>query len=165
MQNLPKKSEENFTAVIFNLGSEQFGIDVKGVGEILKLQRISVVPKTPSFIEGVIDLRGHIIGVVDLRKFFELETKESNEETRIMIVRIKNVLTGLIVDSVLEVVSVPYDVVERTPELISSQVKNDFIRGVAKINNKMIFILDLGSVLSENQTRHLMKVGKGNKDV
>ena len=160
MEALSGKKQGNINIVIFALGSEQFGIDVKDVREILLIQEISPLPKTPAFIEGVINLRGHVIGVVDLRTFFELKNRDFTKDTRIMIVRIKNALIGFIVDSVSEVASIPQEAIEQAPEVVNLQVKNNFILGVGKKDDKMIFILNLNLILDEEGLKHLIDIRK-----
>lgn len=163
MEDLLKKKEDNFNMVIFTLGKEQFGVDVKDVREVLTMQPISPLPKTAVFIEGVINLRGHVIGVVDLRKLFDLEERERTKDTRIMIARIKKALVGLIVDSVLEVTSMPKEVIEPAPEVVNFQVKNNLICAVAKKDNKMTFIINLDLILDEEEIKHLMEI-RGRKN-
>lgn len=158
MENLVQKKEEYLNIVVFTLGSEQFALDVKDVREVLDVQEISSLPKTPAFIEGVINLRGHVIGIVDLRKLFELPEKGFGKDTRIMIVRIKNALAGLIVDSVLEVASIAKNSIEQSPEVVNIQVKNNFVRAVAKKDNKMTFILNLDLILDEKELARLVEI-------
>ncbi|MDP1852632.1 MAG: chemotaxis protein CheW [Candidatus Omnitrophota bacterium] len=158
MGDFIKEKRQNLNVVIFTLGKERFGVDVKNIREVLKIQEISPLPKMPPFIEGVINLRGHIIGVIDLRKLFELKKQVFDKETRIMIVRIKNALVGLIVDSVLEVTSIPEEAVEAAPPLVNLEVKNSFIKAVAKKDDKMVFILSLDLVLDEEELRHLVGI-------
>lgn len=165
--------EANLGIVILGLGSELYAVEVKNVREVIKIQEISPLPKMPSFIEGVINLRGRIIGIVDLRRYFDVKFTAHNSQTRIMIVRLRNILAGLIVDSVSEVISIPLTAIEKTPEIVSAQVSNNFISGVAKIsvkgdrlpgrrstssrNDKMVFILNLDAVLSEEEIKHLIE--------
>lgn len=153
-----KEKEQNLSVVIFTLGKERFGVDVKNVREVLKIQEISPLPKTAPFIEGVINLRGHVIGIVDLRRLFELKERPFDNETRIMIVRIKNALAGLIVDSVLEVTNISKESIEEAPQLVSLEAKNSFVYAVAKRNDKMIFLLKLDLVLDEEELKHLIEI-------
>lgn len=158
MADIAKEKRQNLNVVIFTLGKERFGVDVKNIREVLKIQEISPLPKTPPFIEGVINLRGHIIGVVDLRKLFELKERAFDQETRIMIVRIKNALAGLIVDSVVEVTNIPTESIEEAPQLVNLEAKNSFVCAVAKRGDKMVFILNLDLVLDEEELKHLIDI-------
>ena len=152
------KNEKKVSVVVFTLGVQYFAIDVECVREVLMSRDISPVPKTPEFIEGVIDLRGHVIGIVDLRKYFDFNSREINKDARIIITRIKDALLGLIVDSVLNVVSLDEQALEKAPGVVSSQINNDVIAGVAKIDEKMTIILDLASVLSDKEIKHLIQI-------
>ncbi|HDZ77599.1 MAG TPA: chemotaxis protein CheW [Candidatus Omnitrophica bacterium] len=152
------RDEKKINIVVFTLSGQHFAVDVKCVREVLMFREISPVPKTPEFIEGVIDLRGHIIGIVDLRKYFDLNSRQINKDTRIIITRIKDALLGIIVDSVLKVVDLDEQKLENAPEVVSSQINNDVIAGVAKINEKMTIVLDLASVLSDKEIKHLLQV-------
>ncbi len=162
MKDSSGKKQDNKSIVIFSLGSEQFGVDVKDVREVLRLQEISPLPKTAAFIEGVINLRGHVIGIVDLRKLFDLKNREHTKDTRIMITRIKNALVGLIVDNVSEVANIDSLSIEEAPEVVNIEVKNNFIQAVAKRNNKMIFILKLDLILDEKELARLIEIRRSN---
>jgi purine-binding chemotaxis protein CheW len=153
-----QEDKQGLAVVVFSLGNEQFGIDVKDVREVLEYRDVSALPKTPNFIEGVINLRGHIIGIVDLRQYFGFETSVSRKDTRIIIVRIKDTIVGLIVDNVFDVINLAGDVVQQTPDIVSSRIDNNLISRVARKDGKMIFILNLQSVLSEKEIMHLVKV-------
>ncbi|PIQ89339.1 MAG: chemotaxis protein CheW [Candidatus Omnitrophica bacterium CG11_big_fil_rev_8_21_14_0_20_42_13] len=153
-----QNNKEAVNIVIFTLAGDYFAVDVKNIREILMFREISPIPKTPSFIEGVINLRGHIIGIVDLRKYFDLKVSPTDKDTRIMIVRLKDALLGLIVDSVIEVVSLTREAIESAPAVVSSQIDNNLVSSVAKIGDNMVMILDLESVLGEEQVKHLVEI-------
>lgn len=158
MEAASGKRQGKKNIVIFGLGGEQFGVDVKDVREVLLIREISPLPKTPAFIEGVINLRGHVIGIVDLRTLFELKNRAITADTRIMIVRIKNTLVGFIVDGVFEVASIPEEAIEQAPAVVNLQAKNNFISAVGKYDDKMIFILNLDLILDEEGLKELREI-------
>lgn len=135
----------------FDLASEEYGIEILKVQEIIGLMPITKVPQTPHFIRGVINLRGKVIPVVDLRLKFEMETKEDTRRTSIIVVKVKrsgnNVTMGLIVDDVFEVIDIEKTDIEPTPEF-GANVNTDFILGVGKMNQKVVMLLDVDKVLS-----------------
>ena len=135
----------------FNLAAEQYGVEILKVQEIIGLMPLTKVPRTPHFIRGVINLRGKVISVVDLRLKFGMEIKEDTRRTSIIVVKIKqsghDVTMGLIVDDVYEVVNIEANDIEPTPEF-GADIDTDFILGVGKINQKVVMLLDVDKVLS-----------------
>jgi len=128
--------------VTFQLGKEEYGVEIASVQEIIRATDITPVPGAPSHVRGVINLRGKIIPVVDLRKRFNLAVIASSESQRIIVVELGEKRIGMLVDSVSQVIKVPSGVVEEMPEEATS-VDENFIRGVGKLENRLIIILDL----------------------
>jgi purine-binding chemotaxis protein CheW len=148
--------------VIFKLGREEFGVGISEVREIIRIPEVVAVPKAPHFIEGVINLRGTIIPVIDLRKRFAMATVARDERARVVVVEMNGVLTGLIVDSVREVLKVPKADIELAPELLSETVDRRFIRGIAKISEgeRLVIVLDVAEVLSFREKQELADFGE-----
>ncbi len=138
--------------VVFDLANEHYGVDIAAVESIIKMQAITVVPHAPSFVEGVTNLRGKVLPVIDLRKRFSLPAADHNKDTRIIVVNVGKTTTGMIVDAVTEVLRVPEDTIEPPPPMVTT-VDSTFIIGIAKIADKLVILLDLTKVLSlEEQT-------------
>jgi len=133
--------------VVFGLGKENYGVDISAVEAIIKMQPITVVPHTPHYVEGVTNLRGAVLPVIDLRKRFGLELDEISKNSRIVVIVLGKMKVGMIVDGVSEVLQVPEDAIEPTPSMITS-VDTTFITGIAKLENKLVILLDLSKVLS-----------------
>lgn len=133
----------------FSLGSEGYGVSILKVKEIIGMMEITPVPKTPDFIKGVINLRGKIIPVMDLRIKFGMDEKEYNERTCIIVaeVDIKGVqkLLGVVVDMVSEVVTVSDDQIEPPPEY-GTAIEHNSILGIGKIKDRVVIILDIDEV-------------------
>ncbi len=140
--------------VIFELANEQYGVDIAAVEGIIKMQLITVVPHAPSFVEGVTNLRGSVLPVIDLRKRFNLPQEETTKNSRIIHIAIDNVKVGMIVDAVSEVLRVSEEAVEPTPSIVTT-VDSAFITGIAKLEGRLIILLDLGKVLSFNEQEKL----------
>jgi purine-binding chemotaxis protein CheW len=141
--------------VIFDLMNEHFGIDIATVDGIIKMQEIINVPHAPSFVEGVTNLRGHVLPVVDLRKRFDLPSTETTRDTRIVVVNLEeNKKVGMIVDAVSEVITIPEDAIEPTPPIVTS-IDSAFITGIAKIGERLVILLDLAKVLSTQEKAEL----------
>jgi purine-binding chemotaxis protein CheW len=132
--------------VTFQLGKEEYGVEIATVQEIIRATDITPVPGAPSHVRGVINLRGKIIPVIDLRKRFALADVEARDEQRIIVVELGDKRLGMLVDSVSQVIKVPSDFVEEMPEEATS-VDENFIRGVGKLDNRLIIILDLNRSL------------------
>lgn len=151
----PEVREETKQIVIFRLGDEEFGVDILQVREIEKLdQAVTRVPKSPAFVEGVINLRGEIVPIVDLRKRFGLVVRSLTSESRTIIVEVNGNLVGMIVDSVAEVFRINLSAVEESPQLTKG-VDSYFLSGVAKLEDRLIILLNLERALSAEETKEL----------
>jgi purine-binding chemotaxis protein CheW len=141
--------------LVFNLENEQFGLDISCVREVLNPQEIYPLPQAPDFIEGVVNLREHIIAVVSLRKRFNLPYKVDSPQARIIVCRIKKFVIGLMVDSVSEVSSLSDGQIQPEPGIVSLKMPDNYILGFSKIGEKVVIILDLEKILTEEETKKL----------
>ena len=146
--------------VTFILGDEEYGVPISQIQEIDRVAKITKVPKAPSFIEGITNLRGEVIPVLDTRKRFELPLKQADDRTRIIIVDLGGVKTGLVVDSVREVLNVARKDIAAPPEAIGSGVEKQFISGIGKVNagKRMIVLLDVERILSSQERAQLSEI-------
>jgi purine-binding chemotaxis protein CheW len=133
--------------VVFELANEHYGVDIAAVESIIKMQAITVVPQAPMFVEGVTNLRGSVLPVVDLRKRFGLDCQETGKNSRIVVVTIQGIKVGMIVDAVSEVLRISDDSIEPPPPMVTT-LDSSFITGIAKVGEHLIILLDLGKVLS-----------------
>ena len=143
---LDKQPDELIQLVSFNIGSEEFGVDILKVKEINRMVEITKVPQAPHYVEGVINLRGKVIPIVDFRKRFNLEVREYDKNTRIVVVEIGGNIMGMVVDSVSEVLRIPSSTIEPPPEIVSG-INSDNIKGVAKLDDRLLIFLDLSKVI------------------
>jgi len=134
--------------VTFRLGNEEFSVDILKVQEIIRLMELTRVPKAPAFIEGVINLRGKVIPVMDLRKRFSMPEAEDTSEARIIVVELESTTVGFRVDGVSEVLRLHADTVEPPPTMVSG-VETEYIRGVGKLDDRLIILLDVEKVLTD----------------
>ena len=146
---------EELQLVSFTLGSEEFGVDIGMVQEIVRMPDITKVPRAPEFVEGVVNLRGKIIPVVDLRKRFLLPVTAATKSTRIIVATLGGRTVGMIVDTVSEVLRLDAASVEATPEMVASQIDSSFLKGIAKLEGRLLILLDLGLVLDTDQVKAL----------
>ena len=142
--------DEIVQLVTFKLGNEEFALDILKVQEINRVVEITKVPKAPDFVEGVINLRGRVIPIVDIRKKFHLNIKEATKETRIIVVNIMNKTIGLIVDSVSEVLRISSSTIQPPPPLIAG-LDSDYIRGVGKLDERLIILLDIDKIFTTGE--------------
>lgn len=133
--------------VVFDLANEHYGVDIAAVEGIIKMQAITVVPRAPQFVEGVTNLRGKVLPVIDLRKRFGLPPAEGSRDMRIVVVEMNGLTVGIIVDAVSEVLRVSEDAIE-PPSPIVTTVDSAFIRGIAKLDDRLVILLDLSKVLT-----------------
>jgi purine-binding chemotaxis protein CheW len=150
--------EETRQLVIFKLGNEEFGVDILQAKEIERMvHEVTRVPRAPAFVEGVINLRGDIIPIVDLRKRFNLGNIDIAPETRIIVVEIEGSQIGMVVDAVLEVSRVPVSAIEAAPS-ITRGVDAYFLNGVANVSERLIILLNLERVLSVEEAQEVAKI-------
>ena len=133
-----KQDDELLQLVTFSIGEEEFGVN------ILKVQEI---PRAPEFVEGVINLRGKVIPIIDLRRRFGLAPKAHDKNTRIIVIEINNIIVGFVVDAVSEVLRIPASTVEPPPPVVAG-VDSDYISGVGKLQDRLLIMLDLDKLLS-----------------
>ncbi|MCP4581524.1 MAG: chemotaxis protein CheW [candidate division Zixibacteria bacterium] len=140
--------------VTFNLGQEEFGVNILQVQEINRMVEITQVPQTEHYIKGIINLRGKVIPIVDLRKKFGMAEKEYDNHTRIVVVDVSNEVVGLVVDGVSEVLRVPADSLEEAPRLVSGESTYsgvEYIKSIAKLEDRLLIYLDLGKIISTSK--------------
>lgn len=140
----------------FILGSEAYGIEIKYVTEIIGIQPITAVPELPEYIKGIINLRGKIIPVMDIRLRFKKPFREYDGRTCVVVIDIEDVCIGLIVDSVSEVLSIPDEDIVPPPEL--SKVGNKYIKGIGKVGEDVKLLLDCNKILSDDDVESLLNI-------
>mgnify|MGYP000942778954 FL=1 len=143
--------------VIFELGNENFGIDIAAVEGIVKLQEITRIPQAPSYMEGITNHRGNVLPVIDLHKRFGIGEFEQSSDTRIVVANVGELKVGMIVSAVSEVLTIDDSVIEPPPPM-TSNVNSEFIVGVAKIDKRLVILLDLAKVLSADEKKQVAKM-------
>ena len=136
--------------VIYQLAGELFGVEIASVESIIKMQTIAVIPKAPDFVEGVTNLRGEVLPVIDLRKRFDIPVSENKNDTRIIVIEIEGQHIGMIVDAVTEVLTLEDSDIESPSTLVIGNNVN-FITGIAKVDDRLITIIDLKTVLHSKE--------------
>jgi purine-binding chemotaxis protein CheW len=146
--------DKELQLVGFRIGRETFAVPISMVREILRVPAITSVPNAPDYIEGVINLRGRIIPVVDLRKRFHEIVGEPNKKNRIVVVELENRLIGLMVNSASEVLRIPPSEIE-APQDVFQEGELNYITGVGKLRGRLIILLDLNKILQRGELRRL----------
>lgn len=154
-QTVKKADIDLLQLVIFQLGGEEFGVDIMAVQEIIKMPEITAIPQAPEYVAGVINLRGKIIVVVSLGTKFGIQSCDKNEEYKVIVVELENQVIGMMVDSVSEVLRIPSSSVDPAPDIIKSGVSSNYIQGVGKLDDRLLILLDLRNVLSDHETEQL----------
>ncbi|MBN2983619.1 MULTISPECIES: chemotaxis protein CheW [Cohnella] len=151
---------EELKVIVFTLAHEEYGIEVDKVRTIERMVPITRVPKTPAFIKGVINLRGVVIPVIDLRGRFGLPESETTENSRIIIVAVNDLEVGFIVDSANDVIDIMSDTIDVPPEVVGG-IKAKYLSGVAKIGeDRLLILLNLSEVLSRSEIIQLEQAGE-----
>ena len=142
--------EDSTNLVTFRLGSGEYAIDIMQAKEIIKMEKITLIPNAPDFVEGVINLRGNIIPIIDLKKRFNLEETEGDKNTGIIIVKIEDVDMGIIIDSISKVVSISNSDIQPPPPMLSG-IGQKYIKGVGKLEDKLLVVLDLEKLFTTDE--------------
>ena len=140
--------------VTFKLGEEEFGVDILKVQEIIRMMPITKVPNAPEFVEGVINLRGKVIPVIDMRRRFGLEPSPRDSQTRIKVMDMQGQVVGFVVDAVSEVLRIPESTVDDPPAVVAG-IGSEYMRGVGKLEDRLLILLDLDKLLSEKERSSL----------
>lgn len=143
--------------IVFQLANEEYAVPVEQVGSIERITSITRVPQAKPFVKGVMNLRGVITPLIDLRNRFNMEEQEFTNASRIIIVQIEHIEVGLIVDSANDVLDIPINSIEPPPEVIDS-VDVDYIEGVAKVEDRLLILLNLKKVLLEEDIEDLKRM-------
>lgn len=136
--------------VTFRLGSGEYAIDIMQAKEIIKMEKITLIPNAPYFVEGVINLRGNIIPIIDLKKRFNLEESEGDKNTGIIIAKIEDVDMGIMIDSVSKVVSMANSDIQPPPSMLQG-IGQRYIKGVGKMEDKLLVVLDLDKLFTNEE--------------
>lgn len=149
--------EKDIQVVGFRIGSETFGVRISNVREIVRVPEITAVPNAPDYLEGVINLRGKIIPVMDLRKRFGQAEIQPDKKNRILVVDFEGKLVGLIVNAASEVLKIPPSEIE-TPGSLLQEGEAGFVTGVGKLNGRLIILIDLNKLFQKGEWKRLEEV-------
>jgi len=150
-QDAKAKSGDELQLVVFNIGTEEFGVEIMNVQEIIRMTNITKIPQASGYVKGIINLRGRIIVVINLNVIMGMKSKEQNENTRIIVADIGETVMGFIVDSVSEVIRLPASNVEPAPSVIANKIGTEYVRGVGKMEDRLLILLDLDKILNANE--------------
>jgi len=142
--------------VIFQLANEYYGVDIGAVNTIIRMQELTAVPQTPHYVEGVINLRGSIIPVIDLRKRFNLAQDATTKSSRIVVVEANGSLVGMIVDAVAETLRISTDMIE-PPSCVISSAESEHLRGIAKQDDRLVILLNIDLVMNGKEAQSFAK--------
>src|SRR5580658_8283112 len=146
---MPKEQEQHIVQlIVFHLEDEEFGVPISEVREIIATGPVTPIPNSPKFIVGVINVRGEVPVVINLKERFRLRTKKEMESKHIVLTEQDKNLFGLLVDEVTEVLRVEENTITKAPDLVT-KIHEDYVKGVLTIDNRLILLLDLPKVLSE----------------
>ncbi len=143
--------------VVFELADEHYGLDITTVESIIKMQAITKMPHAPNFVEGITNLRGTVVPVMDLRRRFGLDSKEKDRETRIVVSNMNGVQVGIIVDAVSQVLRIQDEMIEPPPPM-STTINSAFILGIAKLDDQLVILLELEKILSTEEQERLSAI-------
>jgi len=162
-EQIEMAADESEQLVVFELAKEFYGVDIGAVNTIIRMQEITQIPRTPDFVEGVINLRGSIVPVIDLRKRFGLPVGETTKASRIVVVEAAGQMIGMVVDAVAETLRLSSDAIE-PPSPVVASLDAEYLRGVGKQDERLVILLDLDKVLSSKEVEALTKFEKAGRN-
>ncbi|MGO9310926.1 MAG: chemotaxis protein CheW [Spirochaetia bacterium] len=136
--------------ISFSVGEEEYGLELLRVKEVIRVREITWLPKAPSFVKGIINLRGDVIPIIDLRDKFGLEPSAQTAATRVIVVEVEGRLMGMVVDSASQVVRIPADQIDPPPPVLGG-FSQEFITGVGKMEDKLVILLNVDAVLTVDE--------------
>ncbi|VVB55455.1 CheW-like domain protein [uncultured archaeon] len=157
-QDAKAKSGDELQLVVFNIGPDEFGVEIMNVQEIIRITNITKIPQASGYVKGIINLRGRIIVVINLNVIMGMESKQQNENTRIIVADIGDTVMGFVVDSVSEVIRLPESSVEPAPAVIANKIGTEYVRGVGKMEDRLLILLDLDKILSVKELHNINSI-------
>ncbi|SER60164.1 chemotaxis protein CheW [Salipaludibacillus aurantiacus] len=154
---MSESSLDDIKVIVFQLKDEEYGVEVEQVKSIERVQHITRVPSTPDFVEGVINLRGVVTPIIDLRKRFNIEGLDHSDTTRVIIVTVEKMDVGLVVDAANDVIDIPRSAVEPPPQVVGG-LEAEYIRGVAKLEKRLLVLLNLDKVLNSEEMDEMKEI-------
>ncbi|MDQ1251965.1 MAG: purine-binding chemotaxis protein CheW [Euryarchaeota archaeon] len=145
--------DSTIQVIVFNLDEERFGVEISQVKEIILPTQITSIPSAPSFIEGVLNLRGQIVTIGSLRKRLGKEAKKNDESTRVIVIELEDTIVGITVDSVSEVKYLSTKDIEEIPRLLALKDDSRFLKGVGKLENGLLTLMDLKELFSDDELK------------
>ncbi len=155
MEKESLEQKEKKQILVFHLADGELGLEISNVREVLRPQKIFPLPQTPSFIEGVINLRGHLVALIDLRKRFRVKEMEDESNQRIIVCKVNKFIVGLRVDRLREIIDLTAREFKPTPEVVSIQMNEEYLSGVAVLDDRVIPVLNLEHILTQKEVDEL----------
>jgi purine-binding chemotaxis protein CheW len=150
MESKVKETGELRQFISFSVGDEEYGLELLRVKEVIRVREITWLPKAPSFVKGIINLRGDVIPIIDLRDKFGLEARGHTATTRVIVVEVEGRLMGMVVDSASQVVRIPADQIDPPPPVVGG-FSREFITGVGKLEDKLVILLNTDAILTVDE--------------
>lgn len=149
-----KRMEKLDQLISFGIGNEDYGVDIQTVKEVIRKKEITRLPKAPVFVKGVINLRGDVIPIIDMRERFGMEQKEYTDMTRVIVAEVEGRSVGMVVDSVSHVIRMEETEIEPPPPCVG-KISEEYIRGVGKVGEKLIVLLKIENILTAKEKKEL----------
>ncbi len=164
MAEAQKLVNQELQLVVFRLGDEEFGVEIGNVQEIIRMTSITRIPQAGDYVNGIINLRGRIIVVINLNVVMGMENAvKSDENARIIVADIGNTVVGFMVDSVSEVIRLPTKDIEPAPAIIANRIGTEYLRGVGKMENRLLILLKLDKILGAEKLNSIQKISEEKK--
>ena len=163
VETITETKQTELQLVVFKLGKEEYGVEIHEVREIIKKDKVTSVPNAPAFVEGIINLRGKIVVVINLLQRFGTFNEDEHKGTHIIISEVEDNSFGILVDEVSEVLRISQNGIKKAPGIIASKIHADYLRGVGIVGERLLIMLDLMKVVSEKELVEMAELTKSMK--
>ncbi|MDK2825151.1 MAG: purine-binding chemotaxis protein CheW [Methanolobus sp.] len=151
--------EDMLQVVVFQLADEEFGIDIMSVKEIIRIPELVQIPQSPDYVEGVVNIRGDIIVALNISNIFNIENKENDHNSRIIVTELEDITVGIMVDSVSEVLRIPYSDIDPAPAILLSGKNSECVEGVGKLDDRLLLLIDSKKILGKDEQLSIVESG------
>jgi purine-binding chemotaxis protein CheW len=145
--------------VVFQLAGEEFGMNIMSVKEIIRIPELVQLPQSPDYVEGIVDIRGDIVVAVSIADLFNVDKKEFDHNSRIIVTELDNIIIGILVDSVSEVLRIPYSDIEPAPDMLISGKNSECVKGVGKLKDRLLLLIDSRKILGKDEQLSIVETG------
>ncbi|MBP1909892.1 chemotaxis protein CheW [Methanolobus bombayensis] len=157
--NSATSAEDVLQVVVFQLAGEEFGMDIMNVKEIIRIPEMTHMPQAPDYVEGIVNIRGDVIVAINMAKLFNVQFREQDHNSRIIVTELDDIIVGLMVESVTEVLRIQKSEIDPAPDMLVSRNESEAVKGVGKLDERLLLLIDSKKVLGKDEQLNIVESG------